>query len=237
MTDDDDRSLGGGQGSGGGLYRADLNGGGGDGQLFHFDDLQYVYPAGQEVVRLSDGRGFVAGTFWDGRVEVLNAQGDLARTLDVGGSGATGLAVDANEEWLVVVDNAQDTLSFVDLHDERVQSTLGVGAWGTQPNDALFLNGKLYVTCQGSEDLLVIGSLPTPAQARSFDGTLTVSDSTPRQGTQLQVDLQGHAGHPVVLLSSRGLGGGMYQGVELDLGGSYQVRGSGVGSWRVFCQG
>jgi YVTN family beta-propeller protein len=217
-------------GSGGGLARRPLYGAAVETLLTGFSDGASRFPAGQDLALLADGRAFLGGTWFDGRIQVLDADGELLRSIQTGGSGAQGLAVDAAETLLAAADVAADKVHLVDLGSETVLVEIGVGAWGTQPNDVLLLNGKLYVTCQGSEEILVFDNLPPSGGPAAHDGTLTVSDTSPAPGTTVQVDLTGHPGLPVTLLSASGLGGGSFQGLALALDSSTTLRATGSGS-------
>ena len=217
-------------GSGGGLARRPLYGATAETLLTGFSDGAFRFPAGQDLARVSDGRAFLGGTWFDGRIQVLDAGGNLLRSIQTGGSSAQGLAVDAGETLLAAADVAEDKVHLVDLGDETALAEIGVGAWGSQPNDVLLLNGKLYVTCQGSEEILVFDNLPSSGGPAAHDGTLIVSNTSPAPGGTVQVDLNGYPGLPVTLLSATGLGGGSFQGLGLALDSSATLRATGSGA-------
>ncbi len=214
----------------GGLERLPMNGASGESWVAEAADGNFIFPAGQDLVRLSDGRAFLGGTSFGDRLWILDAAGNPARAIQIGTTGVQGLALSPNEDLIVAVDNAAELLAFIDPTDEEADLTIGVGGWGNQPNDAVFAQGRLYVSCQGSEDVLVFDNLPQPSASTVFRGSLTLSDTTPTVGDQVQVDLVGFAGLPVALYGSATLGSASLAGVQLVLPDPPQLLATGTGT-------
>ena len=217
-------------GSGGGLARRPLYGASADAWMAEYSDGAFVYPAGQDLARLADGRAFLGGSSFGGRIHVLDGNGALRRSIQLYGQGIQGLAVDAGETLLAGTDLAADKVFLIDLADETLEVEIGIGAWGSQPNDVLFAHDKLYVTCQGSEEVLVFDSLPQPTPGPGHAGTLSVSTTTPAPGDALTVDLVGFPGLPVALLSGAQLDAGSFQGLPVVLAGGGTLRALGSGT-------
>lgn len=217
----------------GGLERLPMSGATGESWVAEASDGLFVFPAGQDLVRLADGRSFLGGTSFGDRLWILDAVGNPARAIQIGTTGVQGLALSPNEDLIVAVDNAAERLAFIDPTDEEVDLTLGVGAWGNQPNDAVFAQGRLYVSCQGSEEVLVFDNLPQPSAGTVFRGSLSVSDTTPTGGASVQVNLTGFPGLPVALYGSATLGSSSIAGAQLVLPSPPRLLATGTGTLSV----
>jgi|FLOH01.1.fsa_nt_gi YVTN family beta-propeller protein len=220
-------------GSKGGLFRHDRAG-------LRADDSWYAermenfsgYPSGQEVVRLRDGRGYLAGLDFLGRLYRLDALGNLDRAIDLAGVDGFGLALEPiHEELLAVCGFTANELVFVDLLNEELLSTTPLGGLGySMPNDAVFAHDKLYVTVQANEAVVVFDSLPSVSLQQSFSSELVVSDTTPDLGSVFTVDLSGFPGFSVAIFSGDAPIGGVFQGLPLQIGPTPVKRYHALGS-------
>ncbi len=190
-----------------------------------------AFPGTQDMQLLADGRVAVSGLMFDGYTYVLAADGSLNRTFSqTSGSGAHGLALSPNGDVLVCCDLPSDRVVFLDLQN-HVQiasismNTIGLG-YG-QPNDAVFAHGKLYVTSQSTEEVVVFNQLPDPAPGPGYFGTLVVSDNTPMPGDTLTVSMSG-AG-VVALASARAGYAGTVNGVNIEIGPGAVLQGTANG--------
>jgi len=220
-------------GSKGGLFRHDRAG-------LRADDSWYAermenfigYPSGQEVVRLSDGRGYLSGLDFGGRLYRLDALGNLDRAIDLAGVDGFGLALEPiHEELLAVCGFTSNELVLVDLLNDELLSTTTLGGLGySMPNDAVFVHDKLYVTVQANEAVVVFDTLPSVSLQQSFSGDLVVSDTTPDFGSAFTVDLVGFPGQSVAIFMGDAPVGGVFQGLQLQVGPSPVKRSHALGS-------
>lgn len=188
----------------------------------------------QDVAVLPDGSILVAGVGLADRLYQFAADGELLRTLrlDSLGAGGHGLALSSDGTLLAVCDFVGDALVLVDAVNLEVLSVTDltqVGLGYRQPNDAVFVGGELYVTCQGSEEVLVFDDLPVVVPGPGFAGSLAVSDSTPEFGTNFQVTVAGPG--KVALLAAFNDQPTVVQGVPLLIGPNPKILGGGQGSY------
>ena len=190
-----------------------------------------AYPGTQDMQLLDDGRVAVSGLMFNGYTYVLGADGNLNRTFSqTSGSGAHGLALSPDGDVLVCCDLPNDKVIFLDLENHVQISSISMNTIGLgygQPNDAVFAHGKLYVTSQSTEEVVVFDQLPDPAAGPGYFGTLTVSDNTPMPGDTLTVSMSG-AG-VVALASARSGYAGTVNGVNVEIGPGAVLQGTGNG--------
>ncbi len=199
--------------------------------VFQMDDGNWVYPSAADVEVLSDGRVLVSTMYADGQLWVYNGQGQPERAILIGD--AYGLAVNADETVLAMCTLAGDTIIFLDLATYEVISTASVGNLGGtrygQPNEAVFANGKLYVTPQINEAVLVFDNLPSGGGTSNFVGDLSVSNPTPTAGEGLTITLNGPGA--IALVSSTGnIPTTATNGLLLNIGPDHLLRATGAGS-------
>ncbi len=183
---------------------------------------EWAWPTAQEILPLPDGRLALGGTGFDGRIFLTDADGRLLRTLRAEGTGGDshGLGVSEDGSLLAVCDLLGNQLVLFDLLNEVEISRVdlfALGGW-REPNDALFLGGRLYVTVQAQEAVLVFENLPVPQPGNGFFGDLVLDPPDPPAGGTVHVDLQG-AG-PVALVAATGDQPVTVQGVDLGIGPS-----------------
>ena len=203
-------------------------------RLTAYEEGTGLFPSGQDAVVLPDGRLILGGTFFGGRLYVFEPSGGaLQRTLRMSTAlGAQGLALDPNGQLLAVCDLATNTVTLLDVVNFKeisVTAVDGVGTGYSQPNEAVFLGGKLFVTPQGSEAVLVFDNLPTIVPGPGYAGSISVTDTTPLPGSSITVTVTG-AG-VVALLGAFDDVPGPFMGVDLDIGPNPQILGWGSGSF------
>lgn len=195
------------------------------------EDGSGLFPAGQEVLRLADGRLLLAGTDFGPRLYVLDRLGRLERTLRLsGGGGIHGLALSPDGSLVAACDLAGNTVYLIDalnLVELSATSVTGVGLGYAQPNDAAFADGKLFVTCQANEEVIVFDHLPAPVPGNGYAGSLTLSESTPTRGDQVLATVSGPG--LVALFVALDDQPGVVSGVGLDIGPAPTLAGSGTG--------
>lgn len=194
----------------------------------------FTYPAGNDMEFLPDGRVVLGGTFFGNRLYFLFGNGELLRTLHLhtGSGSAHGLALSPDGSLLAVCDLAANDLELVDalnLAELSIQHVNTIGAGYHLPNDAVFAAGKLYVTCQGSEQVIVFDNLPTVTPGPGYGGAIAVSESTPSAGGQVVVSVTGPG--LVALLQSDDDQGVTVHGVALGIGPAPVLVGTGNGSF------
>jgi len=202
-------------------------------RLLRKRDGDFVFPSGQDLEVLPDGRLVVGGTSFQDRLYLVAQDGTLLRTLrlDTAGGDSHGLALSPDGKLLAVCDFAGSTLAIVDMLNFRQINRIdlqSVGVGYDQPNDAVFFGGKLFVTCQGSEFVVVFDNLPDPQPGPGYAGTLDVSNPAPSPGDSGTVTVSG-PGKVVLLFSRRDLPG-LFRGVPLDIGPNPSLRAIGAGS-------
>ncbi len=209
-------------GAKGGLYRHDLAGIQGDEAWVAERRDQFVaYPSASEVEVLADGSAYLTGLDFSGHLYRVDAQGELDRAIDLEGVDGYGLALNPNQDILAIASLTANELVLVDvLNDELLSHTsvLGLGSGYMQPNDVVFVHGKIYMTVQSNEAVLVFNNLPTVSAHNDFRGSLTVSDTTPNRGDTVTIDLSGFSGQRVALMTSTNSSPTLYQGVSFQIG-------------------
>lgn len=217
-------------GAKGGLQVHDLSGTTADHGWFAAHADQFLgYPSGQDLAVLSDGSAILCGLDFGGRLFRVDANGQLDRAIDCEGIDGYGLALSADQSLLAVAGLVANEVLLVDLLSETLLSRIdvvGLGSGSMQPNDAVFANGKLYVTVQSSERVLVFDNLPTAGGSLDFHGSLSISDTTPARGDTIEIDLVGEAGFPVALMTSSGTTPTVFQGLDFRIGATLVRRAS-----------
>ncbi|MFQ5748964.1 MAG: YncE family protein [Planctomycetota bacterium] len=202
-------------------------------RLFLERDGALVFPSSQDMEVLPDGRLVVGGTSFGDRLYLLAQDGTLLRTLRLrtAGGDSHGLALSPDGKLLAVCDFAGSSLALVDMLNFRQIGRIdlqSVGAGYDQPNDAVFFGGRLFVSCQGSEFVVVFDNLPDPQPGPGYAGSLAVSNPSPAPGESGTVTVTGPG--KVVLLFSQDDLPGPFRGVELDIGPAPRRVKAGSGS-------
>ena len=183
------------------------------------DDGNWIFPSGTDVAVLPDGSYVVAGLNLANRLYRMDAQGKLLHAMRLStATGSHGLALNDAGTLLVAVDLGGSTLTFIDTVqwvELGTVSTNSVGQGYSMPNDAVIVDGKLYVTSQANEELMVFDQLPQPGNTSPFAGTLGLSDSSPVPGDALTANLSGTG--VVALFGCFEDTSGSYQGFPLQL--------------------
>jgi hypothetical protein len=112
-----------------------------------------------------------------------------------------------------------DTLVLYDLLNDQQLSAISLNTVGLgygQPNDAVFVHGKLYLTSQATEEVLVFDQLPDPAPGAGYGGAIAVSNATPNGGELVSVSVGGTG--LVGLAMAREGSGGSFRGFDLQIG-------------------
>jgi hypothetical protein len=229
----DTLSLPGFSGSEGGLLRRQLSTGAQESWIVAHDDRFTRYPAAQDLALLPQGGAWIGGTDLDGRLWRADASGQLDRALDIGGRNVYGLAVNPAAELLAVCTLYGGELLLVDLVAEEVRSNTSlasVGSGHALPNDALFLRDRLYLTCLGSEYLLVFDQLPAPGSPPAWFGSLSLDDSTPDRGASFTATVVNPTGGLCWLFGAGECAPALIGGVPLRLGNAPRLHASGAGS-------
>ncbi|MBL8694891.1 MAG: hypothetical protein JNJ88_12415 [Planctomycetes bacterium] len=159
-----------------------------------------AYPSAQDTVIGPDGVAYVAGYDMGKRIYGFSpTTGEFVRAFPSGTAiGAhTGLAISPDGSILVVCDIASEEVAFLDVARGTVISivhTPSVGFGYFQPNDAIFSpdGSRVYVTCQGSEAVLVFSA---PASPSPFAPPLafTVQPTVPSVGSSVTLATAGVA--------------------------------------------
>jgi YVTN family beta-propeller protein len=198
------------------------------------DETRAFYPGLQDLALLDSGQVIAGGLGFNGMLYRFSPSGQLERSIYMpDASGAHGLAVDASGELLAVCDLYSDTLVLYDLlNDQQLSATklntLGIG-YG-QPNDAVFVHGKLYVTSQATEEVVVFDQLPDPKSGAGYGGTISVSHATPSGGDLVRVSVTGSG--LVGLAMAREGSGGSFRGFDLKIGPNASLLGTAVGKFQ-----
>lgn len=223
-------------GSKGGVFQHDINT---DTEVDHWfverDDQFLTYPSGQEIAFLADGSAFFTGLDFGGHLYKLDTNGQVDRVIDLEGVNGQGLALNPAQDLLALAGFVTHELVLVDALNDTLLNRLDISGVGSGnhalPNDVVFAHDCIYMTFQGSEKVLVFDNLPSVSAHNSFSGTLTVSDTTPAQGSHIDLNLDGFAGFPVALLSSPNSNPTKHLGVDFLIGGTLHRRAtSGIGS-------
>jgi len=193
-------------GSKGGMFEHDINL---DSEVDHWfverDDQFTAYPSGQELAFLTDGSSFFTGLDFGGHLYKLDSSGQVDRVIDLEGVNGQGLALNPSQELLAVAGFVTNELVLVDALNNQLLSSIDIssvgGGFHSLPNDVVFAHDRIYMTLQGSEKVLVFENLPSVSRNNTFAGTLTVSDTTPAQGSSITVQVDGFPGFPVALMS------------------------------------
>jgi YVTN family beta-propeller protein len=189
------------------------------------------FPGTQDLQLLADGRIAASGLFFDGYTYVFSADGILDRTFSQdSGAGAHGLALSPAGDVLVCCDLPSNKVVFLDLQNHVQIASINLASVGlgySQPNDAVFAHGKLYVTSQGTEEVVVFDQLPDPAPGPGYYGELVVDNATPLPGETITATVTGSG--TVALASAREGLASTFQGNTLEIGPSAVLQGTGIG--------
>lgn len=218
-------------GAEGGLLRAPLAGGVPASWLVARADNFTLYPAGQDLAAAPGGGAWLGGFDLGGRLWLADPAGGLRRAWELDGRGVQGLAADgaglgaACTLW-------GDEILLLDLAAEEVLTVINTGALGAghhQPNDAVFAHGKLFVTCQGSESLLVFDQLPAAGAPPTWLPGLALTGATPAPGDPIAAVLTAGPGEACALLGAPRCDAAPVAGVELRLGPNPRLLATGSG--------
>lgn len=216
-------------GSKGGVFQQDMNLGAEIDHWFVERDDQYLaYPSGQEIAFLADGSSYFTGLDFNGHLYKLDTNGQVDRVIDLDGANGQGLALSPNQDLLAITGFVTHELVLVDAMNDTLFSRTDLQSMGSGghslPNDVAFAHDCIYVTLQGSEKVLVLDNLPTVSARTTFAGTLSVSDTTPAQGSVVLIHLNGFAGFPVALLTGPNSSPTQHLGVDFLIGSSLKQR-------------
>ncbi len=93
-------------------------------------------------------------------------------------------------------------------------------------NEGVYAHEESNMTEQYNEAVLVYDTLPSVPLTRGLQGTLTVSDTTPAQGSIVAIDVDGFPGQTVALIHSQGTQPTVFAGVDFLIGGGLTLAGS-----------
>ncbi len=157
----------------------------------------FLYASGQDVEILADGTLVLSGYNLGGRLYLLDQGGVLERTIRLPGAPTgsfQGTAVSPDGKLLAACDLPGNAVVLVDLVNREELAVIDLSSVGqgySLPNEAVFFQDKLYVTCQGSEAVVVFDNLPVPTPGPGFQGTIAVSNSAPMPGDSFTVTVTG----------------------------------------------
>ena len=192
-------------------------------------EARAFFPAVQDLIALPDGDVLAGAVASNGLLYRFDGQGQLESTIHLpSASGAHGLALGPQGRLLAVCDLYADTLIVYDLEARTETASFALNTIGLgygQPNDAVFAHGKLYLSSQATEEVLVFDQLPSPPPAPSYAGSLTLSSSTPQPGDPVTATVQG-SGAVALLIAREGTGAVLANG-QLDIGPRVSLRAQG----------
>jgi hypothetical protein len=93
----------------------------------------------------------------------------------------------------------------------------------------VFAHGKLYVTSQGTEEIVVFNQLPDPADGIPYQGSISISNSTPLPGDTVTVNVAG-SGVVALAMAREGLPGSL-RGVHIEIGPNPILLGTASGNF------
>jgi DNA-binding beta-propeller fold protein YncE len=220
-------------GSEGGFLALDLTTGTAASWLVARDDSYILYPAGQDLAALPVGGAWLGGTDVGGRLWRVDVNGALNRALDLGARPVYGLATDSLGGLLAACTLYGGEVLLVDASAERLLSATAVANLGSgghsQPNDAVFAHDRLYVSCQGSESLLVFDQLPSAGPPPAWSSALIVSATTPDPGAAVTATVISPASGACWLLGADSCADSGLAGLDLRLGPNPRVHLAGSG--------
>lgn len=198
------------------------------------DETRHFYPSVQDIIALPNNEVLVGGLGLNGYLYQFDADGDVRSTLYLNNaSGAHGLALGPQGRLLAICDLYSDNMILFDLDERTELSTTAMASIGQgygQPNDAVFVHNKLYVTSQASEEVVVFDNLPTPPPAGGdYAGQITVSNPTPSLGDLVTVEVVGNG--VVALAQAREAIGVNFRGFDMDIGPLITLRGVNGGAY------
>lgn len=185
------------------------------------DETRHFFPSVQDIIALPNDDVLVGGLGLNGYLYQFSADGELRNTLYLNNaSGAHGLALGPQGRLLAICDLYSDNMIIYDLAERTELSTTAMGSIGLgygQPNDAVFVHNKLYVTSQATEEVVVFDNLPTPPPAGGgYSGAISISNPTPKLGDTVTVDVTGNG--VVALAQAREAIGVNFRGFDMDIG-------------------
>lgn len=173
-----------------------------------------TYPSASDFT-FANGNTFMAGIDFDGLLYVVNEDGTPARAIPTNGHSGYGLATSEEGSLIAMCDLSAGAVVFFDAINEEYVSEVGFSGMA---NDAVFANGKLYVTDQSSERVMVYDQLPTFTDRNEHDGTLILNNSAPSLGDAVGVTVLGNVGHPVWLVGASTAGATTFNGINFAIG-------------------
>jgi DNA-binding beta-propeller fold protein YncE len=211
-------------GSTGGLLSHSINGNNADRQVNYFSqDNVGVFPSASDL-SLANGKIFMTGIDFDGKLYIVNQDGTPARAIDAHGHNGYGLATSFDNSLVVMCELATGTVVFFDAENEEYFSEV---SFAGMANDAAFALNKLYVTDQANERVMVYDQLPSFVNRNEHDGTLVINNSAPSLGDQIGITLSGNVGKPVWLVGGSTSTATFHNGIEFAIGPTLSLYGSG----------
>jgi YVTN family beta-propeller protein len=191
-----------------------------------------LYPSASDLELHPDGRAFLTGLDFLGRLFVLDGDGQPERVIDLEGIEGYGLALSDDGHLLAVTGFVANEVLLVDVRNEKLWSrtqTSNLGTGYSQPNDAVFAHNKLYVSMQAGEAVLVFDQLPTMVDEQRYHGNLEVDLTAPNGGDTLTIDAQGFGQEIVALMVAESASPSMFRGTQFDIGPSPRLLAMGAG--------
>ena len=220
-------------GADGGLWRQDsVSGTASPGLVLATEHNFSLYPSASDLELHADGRAFLTGLDFQGKLFVMDSQGQPERAIDLEGIEGYGLALSDDGYLLAVTGFVANELVLVDVRNEKLWSrtqTSNLGAGYSQPNDAVFAHNKLYVSMQAGEAVLIFDQLPTMVDEQRYHGSLQVDVSAPSGGDSLTIQAQGFGQELVALMVAESATPSVFRGTNFDIGPSPRLLGLGAG--------
>ncbi|MBC8371838.1 MAG: hypothetical protein H8E25_17685 [Planctomycetes bacterium] len=188
------------------------------------------FPSASDITIGSTGKIFMTGIDFDGKLYVINNDGTPARVIDAHGHNGYGLATSQDQSVVALCELATGSIVLFDAHNEEYYSQISfIG----MANDAVFAAGKLYVTDQSNERVMVYDQIPTFVDRGEHSGDLDISNSAPTAGDTVSVSLHGINGNAVWLVGATSYGVTTHNGVSFDIGPSVFLYGTGASSYQM----
>ncbi|MFT7516694.1 MAG: DNA-binding beta-propeller fold protein YncE [Myxococcota bacterium] len=210
-------------GSTGGVFAHDLADSNSGRQINYASaDNLGLYPSASAFAN-ANGKTFMTGLDFEGLLYRIKDDGTPERAIPVNGHNGYGLATSADESLIVMCDLVGGAVVFIDAVNEEYFAELGISG---MPNDAAFANGKLYVSDQANERVLVYDQIPSFTDRLEHDGSLAISNSAPALGDSIDVVLNGNSGQQVWLVGAAEAMTHTYNGVDFLIGPSLSLYGT-----------
>lgn len=185
----------------------------------------FEYPSIQDCVVTSAGLAYMALFSGSDDIYVIDVRTmNLNTTIDLGPLAENlqhGIGMRAGEDYLLVTNFVQSTVSLVDMNTNSVLADVPVG---NEPNDAIFIgdDSLALVTNQNSFSVSVIGDLPLPSVELSGPAFPSLLDSVSFEVSG------GEFAQPVrLLLSTRGNDLTPFENVQVNLSAPIKTRFNG----------